>query len=186
LTNSHFDAIAGLYNKWAVFSLTDDFLHSLAIPCDGIMLDIGGGTGRVAEAVRSMVKAVIVIDISLAMMRHAVGKDLSCVDAPSECLPFPTESVDRVLMLDSLHHVQSQQMTVGEIWRVLKPGGRIVIVEPNIHLFQVKILAVGEKLLLMRSHILSGEKIARLFDQPSASIKVEYAEKNVLVVVDKC
>jgi ubiquinone/menaquinone biosynthesis C-methylase UbiE len=186
LTNSHFNVIAGLYNKLADFSLTDEFRQSLAIPCEGIMLDVGGGTGRVAKAVRGLVKNVIVIDISLAMMRYAVDNDLSCVDAPSECLPFPTDSIDRILMLDSLHHIRDQKATAGELWRVLKPGGRITIIEPNIHLFGVKMLAVGEKLLLMRSHILTGEKIAGLFGQSSASVKVNFADKTAVVVIDKC
>ena len=58
-------------------------------------------------------------------------------------------------MVDALHHVIHQGQTAREMYRVLKPGGRIVIEEPDIRKFGVKLIAVAEKLLLMRSHFLS-------------------------------
>jgi len=46
----------------------------------------------------------------------------------------------------------------------VKPGGRIIIEEPDIRNFRVKLLALGEKLALMRSHFLSPQQIFSLFD----------------------
>jgi SAM-dependent methyltransferase len=48
-----------------------------------------------------------------------------------EELPLPDSSVDRVLMVHSLEFAESPRETLKELWRVLAPGGRLVIVVPN-------------------------------------------------------
>jgi len=48
-----------------------------------------------------------------------------------EELPLPDSSVDRILMVHALEHSESPADTLQEMWRVLSPGGRLVIVTPN-------------------------------------------------------
>ncbi len=48
-----------------------------------------------------------------------------------EELPLPDASIDRVLMVHSLEFAENPRETMKEIWRVLAPGGRLVIVVPN-------------------------------------------------------
>jgi SAM-dependent methyltransferase len=48
-----------------------------------------------------------------------------------EELPLADSAVDRVLMVHALEHSENPQETLAEIWRVLAPGGRLVIVVPN-------------------------------------------------------
>ena len=48
-----------------------------------------------------------------------------------EELPLVGSSIDRILMVHSLEHVEDPRETLKEIWRVLAPGGRLVIVVPN-------------------------------------------------------
>lgn len=48
-----------------------------------------------------------------------------------EELPLPDASIDRVLMVHSLEFAESPRETMKEIWRVLAPGGRLIIVVPN-------------------------------------------------------
>ncbi|MCL6708643.1 class I SAM-dependent methyltransferase [Pseudomonas sp. R2.Fl] len=48
-----------------------------------------------------------------------------------EELPLPDSAVDRVLMVHSLEFAENPRETLKEIWRVLAPGGRLVIVVPN-------------------------------------------------------
>jgi ubiquinone/menaquinone biosynthesis C-methylase UbiE len=87
--------------------------------------------------------------------------------------------------VDALHHVIDQRHTAHEMYRVLKPGGRIVIEEPDIRTFGVKLIALGEKLLLMRSHFLSPERIVALFSFDSAKTSVHAAEGSAWVVIEK-
>lgn len=48
-----------------------------------------------------------------------------------EELPLADSTVDRVLMVHALEHSENPHQTLSEIWRVLAPGGRLVIVVPN-------------------------------------------------------
>jgi demethylmenaquinone methyltransferase/2-methoxy-6-polyprenyl-1,4-benzoquinol methylase len=181
----HFGWIASLYNRTAQFSAPAPLLSLLALPPDGLLLDAGGGTGRVAEALRSIVREVVVTDLSRGMLRHAADKGLATACAPVEHLPFASSAIDRIIMVDVLHHVFDQQQTVNELWRVLAPGGKIVIIEPDIHKFAVKLIAFGEKMLLMRSHFLPAEKIAALFAHKDAHVRVISDEFNIWVCTEK-
>jgi ubiquinone/menaquinone biosynthesis C-methylase UbiE len=181
----HFDLIAGIYNRTAQFSPPEKLIELLALPENGLFLDAGGGTGRVAEAFRSMVRKGIVADPSKGMLRHAAGKGLATVCTPAENLPFTSNTFDGIIMVDALHHVNDQAKTIRELWRVLAPGGRIVIMEPDITRFVIKLVAVGEKLLMMRSHFLSAEKIAAIFTQQKALPGVITIDSNVCVYAEK-
>lgn len=48
-----------------------------------------------------------------------------------EELPLPDSSVDRILMVHALEHTENSQESLKEMWRVLAPNGRLVIVVPN-------------------------------------------------------
>jgi ubiquinone/menaquinone biosynthesis C-methylase UbiE len=181
----HFDLVAGLYDRAGKFTPTEPLLGLLSLRPNNRLLDAGGGTGRVAVTLREMAGEVIVVDMSSGMLRRAAEKGLPSVLAPAEFLPFASASMDRVIMVDALHHVKSQRLTISALWRVLAPGGRIVIIEPDIRKMSVKLIAVMEKMLLMRSHFLSGDAIASLFSNLGAKMRVVYYEMNVLIVAEK-
>ena len=180
----HFDFIAPLFSRVG-YSSVEEMIKHAALPTPGRVLDAGGGTGRVANAIRGHAGAVVVADPSFGMLRQADRTQLGLACANSESLPFPDETFERVIMVDALHHVLDQRHTAREMYRVLKPGGRIVIEEPDIRTFGVKMIAVAEKLLLMRSHFLSPEKIVDLFSFDSAKASILAAEGNAWVVVEK-
>jgi ubiquinone/menaquinone biosynthesis C-methylase UbiE len=180
----HFNWIAPLYSRVEYSSLEDMQAHA-ALPVSGRVLDAGGGTGRVASAIRDCAGEVVVADPSLGMLRQADRTRLGLACTNSEALPFPDESFARVIMVDALHHVIDQGHTARELYRVLEPGGRIVIEEPDIRTFGVKMIAVAEKLLLMRSHFLSPKEIGNLFLYDSARTSIHAAEGNAWVVIEK-
>ena len=76
-------------------------------------------------------------------------------------------------MVDALHHVINPTESAREMFRVLKTGGVLVIEEPDIRTFGVKLIALAEKLLLMRSHFLVPDKIEKLFDTGKKRIRAE-------------
>jgi demethylmenaquinone methyltransferase/2-methoxy-6-polyprenyl-1,4-benzoquinol methylase len=180
----HFDFIAPLFSGVTYSSITT-MLEQAALPTSGRVLDAGGGTGRVASAIREHAGEVVVADPSLGMLRHADRTQLELACSNSEALPFPNGSFDRIIMVDALHHVVNQVQTAREMYRVLKPGGCIVIEEPDIRTFGVKLIAVAEKLLLMRSHFLSPQQIVDLFSYDSATSSVYAVQGNAWVVIEK-
>jgi len=181
----HFSLIAGIYNKLARFLPSSEFLDLLSLSPDQLLLDAGGGTGRLASALQGLVKGVVVVDLSLAMLHHATSKGLVTACAPLEDLPFPSNTFNRIILMDVLHHVFDQQKSIIELWRVLTPGGVLVIVEPDIHHFPVKIIAIIEKVLFMRSHFIDEKKITLLFSKLFAQIQVLHNEEDIWVAAEK-
>ncbi len=180
----HFDFLAPIYDRAIPFSRLELMLKMVNLPVEGLLLDAGGGTGRVASALRPYVRAALVADFSPGMLAQARRKGLSALQAPAERLPFPEGTFERIIMIDALHHVHHQAETIAELWRVLKSGGRLVIEEPDVRTLTVKLVAVGEKLALMRSHFLSPPQIAALFP-PQAKIKIETESYNAWVIIEK-
>ncbi len=180
----HFDFIAPVFSRVGYASVEDMLKHA-ALPTPGRVLDAGGGTGRVANAIRAHAGEVVIADPSFGMLRQADRTRLGLACAHSESLPFPDGTFERVIMVDALHHVIHQRQTAREMYRVLKPGGRIVIEEPDIRKFAVKLIALGEKLLLMRSHFLSPNEIVALFSIDSVKASIHAAEGNAWVVIEK-
>jgi ubiquinone/menaquinone biosynthesis C-methylase UbiE len=181
----HFGVIAGLYNRTAQFRPPALLLDMLDLHSNGLLLDAGGGTGRIASALLNLVRAVVVLDSSLGMLHYAAQKGLPVTCAPAEYLPFATGSFNRIIMVDALHHVLNQRDVVSQFWRVLAPGGRIVIVEPDIQNLAVKLIAIGEKVLFMRSHFLSGDKIAALFENPNTHVWIISEEQYIWVCAER-
>jgi ubiquinone/menaquinone biosynthesis C-methylase UbiE len=179
----HFGVIAPLYHRIGTYSHFETMLQCADLPTTGRLLDAGGGTGRVSNALREHASQIVLADVSMGMLRFAASSTLQPAAAISEQLPFPDDSFDRIIMVDALHHVIHQADSAREMWRVLKPGGRIVIEEPDIRAFGVKLIAIAEKLLLMRSHFLSPTNIEKLFTFAKTSIHAE--DSTAWVIVEK-
>jgi demethylmenaquinone methyltransferase/2-methoxy-6-polyprenyl-1,4-benzoquinol methylase len=129
---------------------------------------------------------VIVADISHGMLAQASRKPgLYAVCSQSERLPFPDDYFDRIIMVDALHHVHDQRETAADLFRLLKPGGRLVIEEPDIRRFAVKLIALAEKLLWMRSHFLVADRIAGLFTAVDAQTQIACQDNTTWIIVDK-
>ena len=96
------------------------------------LLDIGCGTGSLTRALTEEGAAVTGIDPgedALAKARKAVPA-ARFESASAESLPFPDGTFDGAVMLNSLHHVPDPAKALTEAARVLRPGSRLVIVEP--------------------------------------------------------
>lgn len=158
----HFSFIAPWYDRAIPFTRRDLLLELLELPCAGALLDVAGGTGRVTGALAPYLSHVVTADESRGMLVQAQVKGLQGLECLAETLPIPADAFERLLMVDALHHVSDQRAVLAEMWRILRPGGILLIEEPDILTWQVKILALVEKALLMRSHFLSPEQIAAM------------------------
>jgi demethylmenaquinone methyltransferase / 2-methoxy-6-polyprenyl-1,4-benzoquinol methylase len=97
------------------------------------MLDVAVGTGLVArEAARIVGPSglVVGVDPSSGMMHAAAGLDpVPLVQGRAEALPFADASFDFVSLGFALRHVDDVATTFGEFRRVLRPGGRLMMLE---------------------------------------------------------
>jgi ubiquinone/menaquinone biosynthesis C-methylase UbiE len=117
--------------------LAEKLADMLALQGDELLLDVATGTGRVARPVAKRLKngRLVGLDQALAMLdvghqhedpipsyRQAAGE--------ADALPFKSNSFDRAFVSFSLHHFGNPDGVVKEVLRVLKNGGRFVVLDP--------------------------------------------------------
>ncbi len=101
----------------------DDLFRRIADACvPGMTLEIGGGSGNLAERLPDVVAS----DIQYAPWLNLV--------ADAQRLPFAAGALGNIVMLDVLHHIEYPVSFLREAERVLRPGGRVVMIEPAITL----------------------------------------------------
>jgi ubiquinone/menaquinone biosynthesis C-methylase UbiE len=167
----HFDWIAFAYDRLLGPPRTEELVGMLDLPVRGRLLDAGGGTGRASAALHPFVGSVVVADLSWPMLRQGRKRNgMKAVQTRTEALPFSDGIFERVVVVDALHHFSSQRAALEELARVLSPGGRILIEEPDLKRSAVKVVAVLEKLFLMESHFVAPEGIAQALSQVGLSV----------------
>ena len=103
------------------------------------LLDLGCGMGDLLDALAERYSSVVGIDPSHEMVAHATRVlDLRGVKAEiqqgcAEAIDLADESIDTVLMLDVYEHIRPSMRSVAlaEVFRVLKPGGELLLVTPS-------------------------------------------------------
>lgn len=96
--------------------------------------DVGCGTGQLVEALSPFVAQVIAVDPSAAMIKAArrrLGKraNVTLKRGGAEALPIEDETVDAATIVLVLHHLNDPSAALAEAARVLKPGGRLLVVD---------------------------------------------------------
>lgn len=182
----HFNFIGPFYDRIFGRGAVDEIVRLAEVDPSMKVLDLGGGTGRVAISFKPRVNNIQVGDSAYGMLQMAREKGLDALMTHSEHLPYRSGSFDRVILVDAFHHVADQSATLKEMWRVLSPDGKILIEEPDISNFWVKLIALGEKILLMRSHFLRPDAIAAMgkFDG-SARVDVRRMKGVAWVIISK-
>ena len=135
-----YDLLVWLRTRGREREFRDGLLALARVQPGESVLDVGCGTGSLAIAAKRRVGAngnVCGIDASPAMINRATKKarkagiEVEFQEAVAEALPFPDARFDIVLSTLMLHHLprKARQQCVAEIRRVLKPGGRVLVVD---------------------------------------------------------
>lgn len=98
-----------------------------------VLLDAAAGTGLVTTAGHALVGPsgrVLALDPSPGMLAELRKKvDVQTIESYAEAIPLPDAQVDFVSMGYALRHVGNLDQAFAEYWRVLRPGGRVSIME---------------------------------------------------------
>lgn len=102
------------------------------------VLDFGCGPGSFLAMSAPMCKEIVGVDISQGFVNECQRtinemslSNASSVHIQPDQLPFEDNTFDVIIMTDVVHHLEFPQKSLQEAFRVLKPGGRALIFEPN-------------------------------------------------------
>jgi len=152
----------GMHRLWKRYTIQ----HANARP-GHVILDLAGGTGDLAREFARIVGErghVVLADINAAMLEHgrrrlvdagiAGNVELAQVDA--ETLPFADNTFDRISIAFGLRNITDKAGALAEMNRVLKPGGKVLILEfsepsraikPAYDLYSFKVLPLLGRLI---------------------------------------
>ncbi len=140
-----FDDVAGRFGRSYVpgksWKSVAEALLKLMPPL--VIADLGAGEGAFSLLLAQRAKQVIAVDTSARMVevgrqqakRQGV-KNLDYRVGDMEEVPIDDASVDLVFFSQSLHHALHPGRAVAEAWRILKPGGRIAVLDLTKHRFE--------------------------------------------------
>ncbi|GGJ99372.1 bifunctional demethylmenaquinone methyltransferase/2-methoxy-6-polyprenyl-1,4-benzoquinol methylase UbiE [Pseudomonas matsuisoli] len=125
----------GLHRLWKRFTIELSGVRS-----GHRVLDIAGGTGDLARQFSRLVGErgeVVLADINASMLKvgrdrlmdRGVSGNIAFVQADAECLPFPDNHFDCVTIAFGLRNVTHKEDALRSMLRVLKPGGRLLVLE---------------------------------------------------------
>lgn len=101
------------------------------------VLDVAGGTGYIGRKIVQMGGTYINLDISTGMLNLAKDKlssmsgDYLLLLSDVHKIPLQDNQVDVALLSEALEHLENPNKVLGEVFRVLKPSGTVIITNPN-------------------------------------------------------
>jgi SAM-dependent methyltransferase len=97
----------------------------------GALLEIGCGSGRMLRQMQALGWTVEGTDLDPGAVANAAKKGLKVTLGELESCRYPNASFDAVTMSHLIEHVYTPRALLAECYRIVKPGGRVVVVTPN-------------------------------------------------------
>ena len=140
------------------------------------ILEIGCNQGKTVKKIREYSQNVIGIDVNPEAVKRAEISDIIKMDGTK--MDFPSNSFDKIYSSHTIEHIPDLNKFIREMERVLKPGGRILLVYP-LELFRgchtlIDALYIHKNPLMMRKlhlHRLTPNKIKKLVEGTSLEHK---------------
>lgn len=142
---AYFDELAGRFGKdyvpgrsWK--ALAEAFIKILNYK---VVADLGAGEGTLAQLLAQRAEKVIAIDLSPKMVEYAQNlatenglSNLEFRVGDIENPPIDDSSLDLAILSQALHHAEHPQTAVDAAFRILKPGGRLIVLDLLQHTFE--------------------------------------------------
>jgi ubiquinone/menaquinone biosynthesis C-methylase UbiE len=168
MARTSFDHVSRFYDAfmrfWRVYH--DDLVcEMLELSGRERLIDIGGGTGHYARRLAPRCSEMLVLDESGRMLsRVPLLGNVRVTRGDAVHTGLEGESFDRALIADVLHHVADHHGLMKEAHRLLKPGGRLVLLDFDFSKPTVKALSIFERYMILgRLHYLTLSQAHTLF-----------------------
>jgi ArsR family transcriptional regulator len=145
VSEQYFNLIAGRLGKNYCPGRSWEAIGQLALRLTPpiVVADLGAGEGLISQLLAHRARQVWCIDNSPRMVE--VGTELARKNGLAnlayklgdiEKVPLADRSVDLAILSQALHHAQHPQSAVNEAWRILRPGGRLLVLDLREHGFE--------------------------------------------------
>ena len=143
MSSLSFDRAVSYYDRtrlmpdWLRVPLVDSLVREAGVMSELMILEVGIGTGRIALPFAARGLPIVGVDLSLAMMGELqrknakLGYRVVAAQADANALPFSDSKFDCVYIVNTLHVVAHWQNATHEAWRILKPGGSLLVSAHN-------------------------------------------------------
>ena len=137
----HYDRMNNVLSAGNAVLWRSAMVRAVAPQAGERILDVAAGTGTSSAALARSGAEVIALDFSAGMVAEGrrKHKKIEFVEGDAERLPFPDNHFDAVSISFGLRNVNEPKTALAEMFRVLKPGGRVVVCEfskPPIAIFR--------------------------------------------------
>ena len=142
---AYFDELAGRFGKDYVPGRSWKALAEALIKVlnDRVVADLGAGEGTLAQLLAQRVDKVIAVDLSPKMVEFgqalAIRNGLTNLEyrlGDIEDPPIDEQSLDLAILSQALHHAEHPQRAIHAAFRILKPGGRLIVLDLVHHHFE--------------------------------------------------
>jgi len=144
-SRAYFDELAGRFGKDYVPGRSWKALAEALIKVLNykVVADLGAGEGTLAQLLAQRAEKVIAVDLSPKMVEFgqnlAVQNGLSNLEyriGDIETPPIDNSSLDLAVLSQALHHAEHPQRALDAAFRILKPGGRLIVLDLLLHTFE--------------------------------------------------
>ncbi|MEW6364946.1 MAG: methyltransferase domain-containing protein [Acidobacteriota bacterium] len=141
-SKEYFAAVAGRWDQirggYYDETIRDEAVAEARVSSKDVVADVGTGTGFMIAGLAPLAAKVFGFDespemLAIARKNLAAFRNVQLLEAPGQHLPVEDTSFDAVLASMYLHHAPEPPIAIAEMARVLKPGGRLVIVDADRH-----------------------------------------------------
>ncbi len=142
MSKDYFDTIAGDWDTMRRSFFSDEVRETAFRLADiapgSTAADIGAGTGFITEGLMEHQVNVYAVDQSQQMLDLLQEKlcskgSITCIAADGSSIPIPDRRMDYVFANMYLHHTESPLAAIKEMYRILTPGGKLVITDLDAH-----------------------------------------------------
>lgn len=121
-------------------SVKNILLEMKVLNKDMTVMDLGAGDGYISRGIAGLVKKVVAVDLSAEMLKLLGEKareegitNIETLEGDGCDIPYKSSSIDVVCSNMYLHHIDSPEIAIREMKRVLKPGGTVFLADFKEH-----------------------------------------------------